>query len=153
MFLIGGRPGAITEAEVMKLFDEKKDDDAWILWNNATRNCTEICRGLLRDLSEWAGEPERMTVDDNVHAILRKQKNGENYLVYIYNPAPAREVSLRVTLPAGKRWKATALTLAGEKSLGTFDSAEVANPGIPLPLLEQDRFLGIRLEPVGWFGF
>ena len=153
VFLIGGRPGAITEAEVMKLFDEKKNDDAWILWNNATRNCTEICRGLLRDLSEWAGEPERMTVDDNVHAILRKQKNGENYLVYIYNPAPAREVSLRVTLPAGKRWKATALTLAGEKSLGTFDSAEVANPGIPLPLLEQDRFLGIRLEPVGWFGF
>ena len=58
-----------------------------------------------------------------------------------------------MTLPEGKRWKATALTLAGEKTLGTFDSEELANPGIALPLLEKDRFLGVRLEPAGWFGF
>ena len=153
VLLIGGRPGAITEAEVMRLFDEKKDNDAWVLWNNAVRNCTEICRALLRDLSEWAGEPEQMALDDEVHAILRKQKNGDRYLVYIYNPAPAKQTSLRVTLPKGKRWKATALTLSGENSLGIFDSNEFSNPGIALPLLEQDRFLGVRIEPVGWFGF
>lgn len=153
VFLIGGRPGAITEAEVMKLFDEKKDADAWVLWNNAIRNCTDISRALFRDLSEWAGEPERMSISSDLHAILRKQKNGDSYLVYIYNPAPAKQASLRVTLPEGKRWKATALTLAGEKTLGTFDSEELANPGIALPLLEKDRFLGIRLEPAGWFAF
>ncbi len=153
VFLIGGRPGAITEAEVMKLFDEKKDKDAWILWNNAVRNCTDLCRNLLRDLSEWAGEPEQMRIDDDLHAVLRKQKNGDNYLVYIYNPAPPKRTSLRVTLPEGKRWKATVLTLSGEKKLGIVSSEELAAPGIALPLLEKDRFLGIRLEPAGWFDF
>lgn len=153
VFLIGGRPGAITEAEVMKLFHDKKEKDAWVLWNNAVRNCTDLSRSLLRDLSEWAGEPELMSIADDVHGILRKKNNGKGYLAYIFNPEPTKTATLRLNLPAGKRWNVTALTLDGEKNLGTFRSETLAAPGLALPVLEKGRFLGIRFEPAGFWIF
>ena len=145
VFLIGGRPGSVREAEVMELFEKKAADKAWALWANAVRDSEAISKSLLTDLAEWAEVPPLMSIDGDIFAVLR-EACGNKYLVYMYNHGPELVPVLRMNLPADSKWKVTALSLDGETALGTFSGQAITAPGVALPKLKHDRFLCVRLE-------
>ncbi len=150
VFLIGGRPGSVSEAEVLKMFSsrDKNDKDAettiWSLWGNAQRDCAGISKALIADLGEWAGVRPLFEADPDFSSVIR---NGSGKtLIYLYNNGPDKIPVVRLSLPEG-RYKAVAETLESSTELGVMDSKAIAAPGIALPLLPKDKLIVLRITP------
>ena len=145
VFLIGGRPGSVREAEVMELFEKKASEKAWALWANAIRDSEAISKSLLTDFAEWVDVPPLMDINGDIFAVLR-ETSGNKYLVYMYNHGPEIVPVLRMSLPSDSKWRITALSLEEETVLGTFSAQAITAPGLALPKLKHDRFMCVRLE-------
>ncbi|MFZ2654671.1 MAG: beta-galactosidase [Victivallales bacterium] len=147
VFLIGGRPGSVSEAEVLKMFsikDKKDEGTLWSLWGNATRDCAGISKALLGDLAEWAGVPLLFEADPDFSSVMRNDSG--KILIYLYNSGPDKIPVVRLSLPEG-RYKIEAETLESAVEIGVMDSKAIAAPGIALPLLPKDKFMALRIAP------
>lgn len=148
--LLAGVPGSIPEATVQTMMarrDKKPESEAllWGLWGNAERELGGIAGSLLADTAEWAGVAPQFQLDEGFVATLRQR--GEDRLVVLYNQGPARTPVLRIPLPTGTAWLASAESLESSTDLGRIGAAQAAAPGIALPEVGRDRVLAVRLVP------
>ena len=150
VFLIGGRPGSVSEAEVLRMFssrdnkDKEAEDTIWSLWGNAQRDCASIAKALVGDLAEWAGVPPLFETDADFSSVIRHDSG--KTLIYLYNNGPDKVPVVRLPLAEG-RYTAVAETLGASTELGVMDAKAIAAPGIALPLLSKDRYMALRLTP------